>query len=134
MLGERRMRVLHVTSSLSSRSGGPSMALLGMADAQRKTGLSVTVVATQLEGTDVEVGDQLKAAGVDVRIVGPARGKLLRHPDLSRVLDELIAVADVVHVHALWEEIQHLAATKARDVRVPYVITPHGMLTPWSLA
>src|SRR5205823_9103283 len=38
------------------------------------------------------------------------------------------------HIHALWEEIQHQAATTARGRCVPYIFTPHGMLDPWSLA
>src|SRR5207237_6148022 len=39
----------------------------------------------------------------------------------------------VVHIHALWEEIQHQAARICRMKKVPYVVTPHGMLDPWSL-
>ena len=38
-----------------------------------------------------------------------------------------------MHIHALWEEIQHRAARVARELGMPYVITPHGMLDPWSL-
>jgi len=33
----------------------------------------------------------------------------------------------------VWEEVQHLAARQARQLRKPLVITPHGMLTRWSL-
>jgi glycosyltransferase involved in cell wall biosynthesis len=39
-----------------------------------------------------------------------------------------------VHIHALWEEIQHQAARIANNRGVPYLFTPHGMLDPWSLA
>jgi glycosyltransferase involved in cell wall biosynthesis len=39
-----------------------------------------------------------------------------------------------VHVEALWEEIQHQGAKIAHRLRVPYVISPHGMLDPWSLS
>jgi glycosyltransferase involved in cell wall biosynthesis len=41
--------------------------------------------------------------------------------------------ADIVHIHGLWEEPQHVAAGTARRLDVPYVFTPHGMLDPWSL-
>src|SRR5687767_15327338 len=32
------------------------------------------------------------------------------------------------------EQIQHHASRAARRANVPYVISPHGMLDPWSLA
>ena len=35
--------------------------------------------------------------------------------------------ADVVNIHALWEQIQHDVGRAAIRRRVPYVITPHGM-------
>jgi glycosyltransferase involved in cell wall biosynthesis len=34
----------------------------------------------------------------------------------------------------LWEQVQHEAARCSRKLGKPYVLTPHGMLTPWSLA
>ena len=48
-------------------------------------------------------------------------------------LDEAVRAADVVHVHALWEEVQSLAARACRAIGRPYVFTPHGMLDSWSL-
>jgi len=39
-----------------------------------------------------------------------------------------------VHIHGVWEEIQHQSARIARKQRKPYVFTPHGMLDPWSLS
>src|SRR5207253_7680037 len=42
--------------------------------------------------------------------------------------------ADVVHIHGLWEEIQHQAARSSRQSGVPYVFRPCGMLDPWALS
>jgi glycosyltransferase involved in cell wall biosynthesis len=125
------MRILHVTSSIDASSGGTAAAVLGLTRAQAATGMNVTLLTTDAHGAGMQSVD---AAGVATRVVGPASGKLLRHPDLPRVTRELVAAADVVHVHALWEEAQYQAARAAREQRVPYVITPHGMLTRWSLA
>lgn len=41
--------------------------------------------------------------------------------------------ADLVHIHALWSPFLHQAVTLARKRGVPYVVSPHGMLTPWAL-
>jgi glycosyltransferase involved in cell wall biosynthesis len=75
----------------------------------------------------------LKADGITVCEIGPAAGPLHRHRDIVPRLRLAISSCDIVHVHALWEEIQHQAARVARALGKPYVITPHGMLDPWSL-
>jgi glycosyltransferase involved in cell wall biosynthesis len=46
----------------------------------------------------------------------------------------LVGQSDIVHVHGLWNFPASLAARLASDARIPYVITLHGMLTPWSLS
>ena len=52
----------------------------------------------------------------------------------SAMLRDAVQVADVVHVHNLWNpELRHVAAIARRAGR-PYVITPHGTLDPWSMA
>src|SRR5688572_23118397 len=128
------MRVLHVISNLDARGGGPAVALAGLAAAQVAAGLDVSIVATFRAGDDVTVADTLRGAGATVNMVGPASGPLARHPDLVPALEKAVASADVVHVHALWEEVQHQAARVARRQRKPYIIRPCGMLDPWSLS
>jgi glycosyltransferase involved in cell wall biosynthesis len=125
------MRVLHVTPSIDAGSGGTAAAVLGLTRAQAAAGLNVTLLTTDAHAVSAQYVDP---GGVATRVIGPATGKLLRHADLSRVTRELTAAADVVHVHALWEEVQYQVIRAARAQRVPYVITPHGMLTRWSLA
>jgi glycosyltransferase involved in cell wall biosynthesis len=41
--------------------------------------------------------------------------------------------ADVVHIHAMWEAIEHEAAALARELGKPAVWTPHGMLDEWNM-
>ncbi len=128
------MRVLHVISSLDPRAGGPSSALLGLATAQARAGLRVAVAGTWSQGESTTLADQMSAGGVSLRLIGPCGGKLKRHPDLGRVILDSAAAADVIHIHALWEEIQHQAARTAGRRGVPYIFRPCGMLDPWSLA
>ncbi len=128
------MRILHVISGIDPRNGGPTTALIGLASLQRAAGLDVRVTSTWQEKEAFRSAEQLEAAGVGVQMVGPAHGRLSRHPDLPRLIDQEVGGADVVHIHALWEEIQHQAAGAARRHGVPYIIRPCGMLDPWSLA
>ena len=127
------MRVLHVISSIDLRAGGPAVAMAGLAKAQRGAGLDVAVLATWRKGASNDVGDDLTHTGIHVTRVGPARGPLARHRQIAPALRAEMQQADVVHIHGLWEEVQHQAARVARKLGRRYIITPHGMLTPWSL-
>lgn len=128
------MRVLHVISSLDRRAGGIVTQLLGTVAAETDAGLSVSVLATFTRAERLDAVDELRKCGGSVEVVGPTIGPLRWHPRLAGVLATEIAKADVVHVHGLWEEIQHRSAAIARKRGTPYVVTPHGMLDPWSLA
>lgn len=126
------LRVLHVISSLDPRGGGPVAALAGLAPAQHAAGASVRVLYTWRRGEDRQLAERLQSSGT-VRGIGPCTGPLARHRGLSPAAREAVADADVVHIHGLWEEVQHQAATAARGARVPYIFRPCGMLDPWSL-
>ena len=45
----------------------------------------------------------------------------------------MIAEADIVHLHTLWSPLVAAAARFSERLGVPYVLSPHGMLDPWSL-
>ena len=128
------MRILHVISGLDPQNGGPTTALIGMAESQAAVGLDVTILATWKIPDGLPIAERLRSNGVKVIHIGPATGKLSRHPDLAAATDRAVADANVVHIHGLWEEVQHQAARAARRRGVPYLITPHGMLSPWNLA
>src|SRR5438045_3929249 len=113
------MRALHVISSLDPRTGGPATALVGLARAQRAAGIDVSIVATFVAGTETSAARGLEAEGIEVRLVGPATGPLVSHPELKSAMTEAVGRADVVHVHALWEEAQHQAARAATAVGRP---------------
>ncbi|MGB7160678.1 MAG: glycosyltransferase [Tepidisphaeraceae bacterium] len=128
------MRVLHVISSIDPRSGGTAATVLNLSRAQVTAGLDVSLAATWRKGDDVASADVLRRAGVSVELIGPCTTPLLWHRDIARLIDQQVASADVVHIHAIWEEIQHQAAKSCRRASVPYVMLPQGMLDPWSLA
>lgn len=128
------MHVLHVTPSLDPRAGGTTTALAALACAQRDAGLKVTIASTFAADFRSDAVDRFRALDIPVHLVGPSKKLLAYHPKIAAMLTPLIESADIVHVHALWEEIQHQAAKIARRIGKPYLFTPHGMLDPWSLA
>lgn len=128
------MKVLHVISGLDPRGGGTTTALAGMARAQHDQGLDVRVITTHPADFDDTTARQLREHGVEVQLVGPTRTPLALHPRIDPELRRAIAATDIVHIHGLWEQIQHRAARLAQHAQTPYLISPHGMLAPWSLA
>ncbi len=125
------MRVLHVISGLDAKIGGTVSALIGLVEAQAAEGIEVAVASTYRRGEDLALADRLNDGGIETTTAGPGIGPWLWHPSIRRILEHGIERADVVHVHALWEEIQHRAAALSRRRGRPHVITPHGMLDPW---
>jgi len=128
------LKVLHVISGIDPQNGGPSRALLGLSAAQAKLGHDVRVVATFRQPTGPANAPNFEASNVPVTLIGPAWGAPSWHPTIRRLLTRLIAQADVVHIHALFEEIQHQAAKISRKLGRPYVMRPCGGLDPWALA
>lgn len=127
------MRILHVISSIDPSRGGPTTALSGMIEAQIAAGLEAGLAATFDHAFDSRIADQLRDRGAEVYLFGPMSERFRGRRDVTDSLVNVIAHYDIVHIHALWEEIQHRAAVIARKLDKPYIMTPHGMLDPWCL-
>jgi glycosyltransferase involved in cell wall biosynthesis len=94
----------------------------------------VTMLATRAATDGDAIAESLRAAGVSVHQLDAA-GKLYSSPALPGAVEQCLdAGVDVAHVHALWEDAQSFAARACRRRGVPYLVTPHGMLAPWSYA
>jgi glycosyltransferase involved in cell wall biosynthesis len=127
------MNILHVIAGLDARTGGPASALIGLSAAQARAGMNVSVISGRRDGDDNTPAETLQNAGVSVDLIGPVAGPLARHADIAPTVLKRIASADVVHIHGLWEEMQHQAALASRRANIPYIIRPCGMLDPWSI-
>src|SRR4051794_5485487 len=115
------MKVLHVISGIDPSAGGTATALASLAPAQARAGLDVSVVHT-FERPETEAAESLRAQGIRVTQIGPARWPLARHPLIEPTLRDLIVEADLVHTHGMWEEIHHQACRLSCELRVPYVM------------
>ena len=127
------MNILHVCSNIDPAAGGTATVVLGLLRAQAKAGLKPRLVMTYPQACSPDFANRLESIGIPVDVIGPCGGKLNRHPAICPTLRKAMQMADIVHIHSVWEQIQHDAATQARKTGVPYIITPHGMLDPWSL-
>jgi glycosyltransferase involved in cell wall biosynthesis len=133
------MRILHVISSLDPQLGGPPMIAYRLAAAQSLQGHDVTLASYEAPEA---AGRIAQAYGKVPRGTGfhlhafPQAGRLERllARDARRALRELVAAADVVHLHSVWEPVLVAAAGEARRQGKPYFVLLNGMLDPWSLS
>lgn len=128
------LRILHVVPSLDPRTGGPAVAMAGLARAQKQQGLDLQIFNAFGHSESDTVAKELVAEGIPVTQVGPCPGVGRGRDIINPQLHEKVRNAQVVHIHALWEEVQHQAARAAQQYGIPYIIRPCGMLDPWSLS
>lgn len=127
------MRVLHVISGIEPENGGPTVALSGMVRSLTRHGMQCEIVSTWKAISAFAMASALQADGVKVKLLGPTRRPFRTHHASHAVLTEAIRHADVVHIHAVWEDIQHRAARIAKTLEKPCIWTPHGLLDRWNM-
>lgn len=128
--GSSTLRVLHLVSSLDASEGVP-VAVARMIAAQRLAGVTCRVAACVREDAQGSLLQELRDACVEVEIFSPAlRRRPARGKELAK-LQHLVAHADAVHAHGFFERLLHQGLLlPGPAVRI---LSPHGMLTGWSL-
>lgn len=133
------MNICHVIGTLDPAAGGPSVVVLRLAEAQARLGHNVSILALQ-RAQRIDVIDNFVASSATVDRLRLRRITLHRRMDrvllgsLMREFDGLLPALDVLHLHGLWELMLLRIARRAKLANTPYIITPHGMLDPWSLS
>jgi len=111
--------------------GGVVRAVLDMCGALAARGHSVTLLT--FDRTDVP--DDWAGDNPEVITLRTPTGLLPGLGGATRSLvREVFARADVVHLHVPWDLVCRSLARLARDARVPYFISIHGMLDDWCMA
>ncbi|HVT73109.1 MAG TPA: glycosyltransferase [Lacunisphaera sp.] len=122
------MRVGHVVPSLEQRHGGPSVSVRALANASARLGTGVELLSTACRGADAPVAAPGEAP---IRVFPRLTPRsLCRSPELDRCLQS--APFDVIHHHSLWLLTLRYAWHAAKSRRVPLVISPRGMMSPWA--
>lgn len=136
MLG---MRILHSISSMNPSDGGPPMALSRLAGAQAELGAKVTIAAIDpnLSESSMQLAYQHVQGFESVTLQSlPSQGLIDRiwAYQAGQQLEALIKQHDVLHIHGIWRPHLLQAALIAQHHGKPYVVSPHGMLSIWSLS
>lgn len=132
------MRVLRVIETIDPTQGGPQCGIIRHSSAQCSLGADVMIASYIDTLAEARIAQELTAVPDSARPVLhhlPQESRMGRPFALaaSSALAPLIARADFVHLHGVWEPVLVQAARIARRLNIPYCVTAHGMLDPWSL-
>jgi glycosyltransferase involved in cell wall biosynthesis len=73
-------------------------------------------------------------AGIPFRRIDQAGPRFLAARRVAADLERVSSEFDVLHVHGIWGPHSAGGCAQAARSRKPYVVSIHGMLTPWALA
>lgn len=129
------LRLLHVVPTYfpAERYGGPIKSVHGLCTALVAAGHEVEVYTTSVDGRgrlDVPEGVPVDVDGVRVWYFRSRFDRLYWSPALSRALLDDGLSFDALHLHSVFLWPTTAAAKFARRLRVPYVLSPRGMLVP----
>ncbi len=122
------MKVVHLISDLCPGSGGTTRAVIDLAHAQAREGWDVSVVST-----DWSVGAVPSVGKVQISLVSCDFTPWFWSAGFKSFFSGMIAKADMVHIHKLWDYPVWAGASVCRRLSKPYLISLHGMLDRWSI-
>ncbi|MCB0192828.1 MAG: glycosyltransferase [Anaerolineae bacterium] len=136
------MKILHVIPSIADIRGGTSRAVLDMVRALRQNNIEATIATTNDNGPtllDVPLNQWTDIEQVPVRFFSrfspgvPAVREFAFSRSFTTWLEQHLTYYDLIHVHAIFSYTSTAAMRLARFKGHPYLVSPHGMLTGWSL-
>lgn len=121
------MKILHIVPSLLPESGGPSRAIPDLCRALTAVGTEVTLFSAHSPGNGLSIEPTREPYEV---VLFPAKnGSLAGARQINKAIKARVNHFDLIHIHSLWNFTVTWAAAAAREVKIPYVIAPRGMLS-----
>ena len=112
------MKVNQVISNIDKNSGGTATYLEGLSKALLKKNINLTI-ATLSTKFPLSFEEDVKIDYYDKQKTQNSFEKNLNF--------------DVFHINGLWELFVHKMVLLATKEKIPYILSPHGMLEEWSL-
>jgi glycosyltransferase involved in cell wall biosynthesis len=119
-------KILHVVSSIDISTGGPARSITSLLQELSKDGLEVHLMAGISSNPIItELSDDFgRVHLLNTNLIGSFK-------NYTKVLERI--KPSLIHIHGVWQLPCHQLAKWARNNNVPYIISPRGMLEPWSL-
>jgi glycosyltransferase involved in cell wall biosynthesis len=128
----RPIVIVHVITNLHAASGGPTTAVVELAREQAGTGEAVRVIVDESPSDAAPI--LARWSGRDVAIAGAMGLMLGARQSRSQLVYGLRDLRPrIVHLHGVWDPILRRAASACNELGLPWVVSSHGMLHPFTL-
>lgn len=129
------MNVLHVIPYMHPSAGGPPVVVERLAEQAPASGWSASVITTSRFCDDGGAGlEKSLRQRLDVTVLRQKWGRAFHLPrDAGDIIRRGVRQADIVHLHTLWHPLNTVARKACKQFGRKYVLSPHGMLDPYSL-
>lgn len=119
------MKVLTFITSISLKGGGPSRSVPMLAKGLAEVGVDVTLMTFRTEDMNTHA---LEGTNVKLKVWEPGT-------PMKEIETFILAEGfELIQLQSMWAWSYHQVARLARKHGIPYIVTPRGMLEPWSLA
>ena len=119
------MKVLSFVSSLELSSGGPSRSVPMLAKGLAELGVDITLMTIRSENMNTYA---LEGTTAKLKVLTTSFSK----KEIAKYLAE--ERFDLIQIQSMWDLPYHKVMVEARRLGIPYIVTPRGMLEPWSLS
>ena len=119
------MKILSFVSSLDLSCGGPSRSVPMLVKGLAELGVDITLMTIRSKDMNTHA---LEGTTAKLKVLEPSFSK----KDIAKYLaDEKF---ELIQIQSMWDWPYHKVMVEARRLGIPYIVTPRGMLEPWSLS
>ncbi len=121
------MQVLFLTLSVSRKAGGLFFSVRSLAKNLIHSGVRCRVIGPHDEFSDQDLAKWNPVEVETYEVQGPAT------ISYSREVTPLVGTPDIQHIHGIWMYHSRVNRQTALGRKIPYLISPRGMLDPWAV-
>lgn len=117
------MKILTFITDIDNRSGGPSRSVPMLVKGLAEVGVDITLMTIRSEQMNTHA---LDGSSAKLHILDSFDSKEVEGYVKSEKFD-------IIQIQSMWDPRYHKLVKIAQKLNIPYLITPRGMLEPWSL-
>ena len=118
------MKVLTFVSSIDLSSGGPSRSVPMLVKGLAELGVDITLMTIRSDNMNVHA---LEGTIAKLKVLEPSFSR----KEIAQYLEN--EKFHLIQIQSMWDWPYHKVMVEARKQGIPYIVTPRGMLEPWSL-
>jgi len=119
------MKILTFITGISLKGGGPSRSVPILVKGLAEVGVDITLMTFRTEEMNTHALD-----GTTAKLKVWEQNTPIKDIEAFILAEKF----DLIHMQSMWAMSYHQVVQIARKHNIPYIVTPRGMLEPWSLS